>query len=166
MQRPPNQWTDELAQKVRLLWPSHSALEIANILGRDDGVCLSRNAVIGKLTRLGMAKEFGAPRPRKETPPKPRNDRVRAEKMAAGPNIKLTTVPFVPRIVETKPLHLTLHDLTDEVCKYECSGQEDVALYTFCGAPQFKGSYCFHHAKIVYQPVRSPTPTAKAKAAA
>jgi hypothetical protein len=69
----------------------------------------------------------------------------------------------VPRVVEASPRHLTLFELTDELCKYECTGQDDPRLFTFCGNPQVVGSYCAAHARLCFIP---KTDSKKLKAAA
>jgi GcrA cell cycle regulator len=50
-------WTDERVQKLQEMWAEgHSAAQIAKVLG---GV--TRNAVIGKVHRLGLSNRSGAP---------------------------------------------------------------------------------------------------------
>jgi GcrA cell cycle regulator len=51
-------WTEERTDLLRRLWPDVSASQIAKQLG---GV--TRNAVIGKAHRLGLAKKAEPPRP-------------------------------------------------------------------------------------------------------
>jgi GcrA cell cycle regulator len=43
-------WTEERVQRLRELWPSHSAWQIAKLIGNP-----SRNSIIGKAHRLGLA---------------------------------------------------------------------------------------------------------------
>lgn len=46
----PTFWTDEREEMLVLLWPTHSASEIAEIFGP----MVTRNSVIGKAHRLGL----------------------------------------------------------------------------------------------------------------
>jgi len=47
-------WPDDLTAKIKLLWETKSATEISAILFEQDGVTVTRNAVIGKLHRLNL----------------------------------------------------------------------------------------------------------------
>src|ERR1700730_9376039 len=59
-------WTDEIVEQLKQHWiDGKSASQIANLLG--NGV--TRNAVIGKVHRLGLA---GRSRPRTPSAPRPR----------------------------------------------------------------------------------------------
>jgi hypothetical protein len=64
----------------------------------------------------------------------------------------MAPVPFVPRVVEVSPRHLTLFEFTDELCKYECTGRDDPRLFKFCGNPQVVGSYCAARARLCFIP--------------
>src|SRR3954465_6580408 len=65
-------WTEERIERLKELWTEGlSASQIAAELGGD----VSRNSVLGKANRLGLAhgpaKASSAPRPCKPPPPKP-----------------------------------------------------------------------------------------------
>jgi GcrA cell cycle regulator len=70
-------WTDERVQKLQEMWTEgHSAAQIAKVLG---GV--TRNAVIGKVHRLGLSNRTGgATKPAEEAQPE-----AKAEAPAAAP---------------------------------------------------------------------------------
>ena len=162
MTRSLSPWTDELTQKLRELWPTYTAGQIVVIFGRDHGFYLTRNAVIGKAHRLSIDLKT-----RPMAPPKLDKPRIRRRmgplKSLAAP--QATPAPFVPRIVETMPpRHLTFAELTDDACKWECSGQDDVSEFRFCGHVAADGKpYCSNHCRIAY--LAPPKPN-KMKAAA
>jgi hypothetical protein len=95
-------------------------------------------------------------RPARSSAPK-----QKAAKPKAEPSI--ASVPFVTRVVEAPPRHLTLFEFTDELCKYECTGRDDPRPFKFCGNPQVVGSYCAAHARLCFIP---KTDSKKLKAAA
>ena len=71
-------WTEERVEKLKTLWAEgHSASQIANQLG---GV--TRNAVIGKVHRLGLSGRATPSRPVKRPPRLARPKPVQARKQA------------------------------------------------------------------------------------
>ena len=50
-------WTDALSDKITLLWETQSATEIASTLGTEHQIYVTRNAVVGRLHRLGLTIE-------------------------------------------------------------------------------------------------------------
>ena len=135
-------WTDERVDQLKSLWTEGlSASQIARVLG---GV--TRNAVIGKVHRLGLAGR-AAParvdRPRLPSAPRMHHLRVRE--------------PELP-VVEEEPI--TLEDgsvvgvltINDRMCRWpigDPSGDE----FHFCGRNPKSGSpYCEAHARKAYQP--------------
>lgn len=143
-------WTDELVQKVTGLWQANiSAREISNILAREDGLFFSRNSVCGKLMRLGLLASKG-PRPPKPTIVRSRQRRPQPLP-PLPPGVKMVApTPFVPRVVEAAPRHLSLFDLGEGECRYECSGADNPADFTFCGNYASRGSYCRTHGEICF----------------
>ena len=135
-------WTDERVDQLKSLWTEGlSASQIARVLG---GV--TRNAVIGKVHRLGLAGR-AAParidRPRLPSAPRMHHLRVREPE---------------PPVVEEEPI--TLEDgsfvgvltINDRMCRWpigDPSGDE----FHFCGRNPKSGSpYCEAHARKAYQP--------------
>lgn len=146
-------WTDEQIARLTTLWTIRSASEIAVALSVD-GCDVSRNAVIGKAHRIGLSQKAVRPsqrhRPREIVRAQPRKRQVNVV-MIRSVGAPPPPVPFIPRIVVTEPLHLTLMQLTDDVCKYECSGASDISDFTFCGNPVVSGTpYCAKHAAICF----------------
>lgn len=141
-------WTEDRTEMLRKLFAngSFSCSGIAAELGNG----ITRNAVIGKMHRLGLnGKFYGRIYPRK-TPEQieaakrnkaeRRNERRRAERMSiVKPVVNLEAL----RCVEVEPLHKALADLGRDDCRYPYGGN---APYTFCGNPKQEGSsYCGTH---------------------
>ena len=121
------EWTEERINRLRQLWnEGKSASQIADILGG-----ATRNAVIGKAHRLGLAKR---PSPIKRDPNKPPKPRVKKVKPA-------------PKPVDG----VTILELTEQMCRWPIGhpGDED---FRFCGARVMSGfTYCAEHCSLAYQ---------------
>lgn len=155
-------WTDERVELLKKLWAEGlSASQIAAELGS-----ITRNAVIGKVHRLGLsgrAKTVSAPAPR---PRKPRPaTETRPRPMVHG-NTALAPV-FQP-VVEAEPEELpdpianvipmadrcTILDLTEFTCRWPV-GDPGKPDFFYCGSHTKIGlPYCAYHARIAYQPVQ------------
>ncbi len=144
-------WTDDRIATLKKLWLDDlSASQIAKQLG---GV--TRNAVIGKVHRLGLSGRaapsqparpvFKAPRPvRPATPAAPR--RVVAEEVT-------TPAPGMPVPVHRieEPGSVTIHTLGAHMCKWPI-GDPSSDGFTFCGRRNGEvGPYCREHAQVAYQ---------------
>jgi GcrA cell cycle regulator len=120
----------------------NSALEIAKALGG-----ISRNAIIGKCTRMGLTlkRSTGAAQATAASAARPRTPKQQAAKPPPRV-VKLAPVP------PPSPQRLTLEHLGRDQCKWPGAVQQD-GQWTFCGAPQHDGyPYCTHHARIAYRP--------------
>ena len=156
-------WTDDRVALLRRLWEDgQSASKIAAQLG---GV--TRNAVIGKVHRLGLA---GRARGVEESP------------VAAVPPAKTIEIETAIAVVETQapepvailshrpapdfpaaapasspsPLavsqRVTIMDLRESMCRWPL-GDPTTPEFRFCGGRSITGlPYCTHHAEIAYQP--------------
>lgn len=169
-------WTDERIARLKQYWEEGcSASQIAELLGEG----LSRNAVIGKAHRLGLAAR---PSPLKTAEAKadgkaaePRADRpVARPKPAAKPTTPEAPVarPAAPEprpnpapepapatgpvarpgvAARPKGARVTLLDLNDRICKWPI-GHPDEPDFHFCGKPVSPGfPYCTEHCLIAYQ---------------
>ena len=156
-------WTEERVSTLKKLWAEgHSASQIAKQLG---GV--TRNAVIGKVHRLGLSGRATPSRPVKRPPrlarPKPR--------MMPDGTVK-TPVPAIPERpvaspVEDRPAALaplpplaladgepaTILTLRDSMCKWPIGDPAD-PKFAFCGRKADCGPYCAEHAKVAFEPAR------------
>ena len=154
-------WTEERVEVLKKLWAEgHSASQIAKQLG---GV--TRNAVIGKVHRLGLSGRATPSRPVKRPPrlarPKPR---VRTDGAAA-----ITDAPFEESRIRRSDQHAivsalqpapvadgeaaTILTLRDSMCKWPIGDPAD-PKFAFCGRKSDCGPYCSEHAKVAFQPQR------------
>ncbi len=144
-------WTDERVATLKKLWlEGLSASQIAKQLG---GV--TRNAVIGKVHRLGLSgraapsqpsrSTFKAPRPpRPVSAPSPR----RLEAHAPQPLPR-------PIVFDEAPGTATVLTLGAHMCKWPI-GDPSADSFTFCGRRnEGDGPYCPQHAQVAYQPAQS-----------
>lgn len=148
-------WTDERVELLKKLWQEGlSASQIAKQLG---GV--TRNAVIGKVHRLGLSGRaapskparpvFKAPRPARPAAAAPSAPRRIAEPMVAA------APPPVPvRYVEESPGSATVLTLGAHMCKWPI-GDPSSDGFTFCGRRASEGPYCGEHAQVAYQPAQT-----------
>ena len=144
-------WTEERVTLLRKLWAEGlSASQIAKQL---TGV--TRNAVIGKVHRLGLAG--------RATPSRPAKRPVRAQR----PRIIGPTAPRLARPANAAPLVVMpqLEPLRDEsgraasvltinesTCKFPIGDPGDPS-FAFCGrGSAANGPYCNDHARLAYQP--------------
>lgn len=147
-------WTDDRVELLKQLWADGlSASQIANKMG---GV--TRNAVIGKVHRLGLSG--------RATPAKPRTGRV-PERPKALPqksfqraipnnNKGLKSVLIEPEFLEPLVLdtgdNATISTLSNSMCKWPIGDPASDAFH-FCGQGTSKNkSYCAYHAHLAFQP--------------
>jgi GcrA cell cycle regulator len=156
-------WTEERVETLKKLWTEgHSASQIANELG---GV--SRNAVIGKVHRLGLSGRATPSRPVKR-PPALARPRRRAT--TPGPaSATEETAPAAPRGQKRRsealaPLPLddgetaSILTLRETMCKWPIGDPAD-SNFAFCGRKATCGPYCAEHARIAFQPSRKQART-------
>jgi GcrA cell cycle regulator len=156
-------WTEDRVEVLKKLWAEgHSASQIAKELG---GV--TRNAVIGKVHRLGLSGRATPSRPVKRPPrlarPKPRVQpdgsviTPKPQRVVAEPDLKqvektamLTTLPPQPLADGEAATILTLRD---SMCKWPIGDPAD-PKFAFCGRKSTCGPYCAEHAKVAFQPAK------------
>src|ERR1700750_1048593 len=133
-------WTDDRVEQLKSLGTEGlPASQIARALG---GV--TRNAVIGKVHRLGLAGRAGPARA----------ERPRSVSHKSVPRI---AVPE-PEIIEEEPLLLedghfaTVLTINDRMCHWPIGDPAENSFH-FCGRKPKTGSpYCEAHARKAYQP--------------
>jgi GcrA cell cycle regulator len=150
-------WTDERVELLKKLWSDGlSASQIAAELGG-----ITRNAVIGKVHRLGLSgraksASSGAPRPRKARAP---THMLRIGRAIRGNTALATAYDIEPEaepelIDNIIPIgqRRTILELTEATCRWPV-GDPGGGDFFFCGGNTV-GSlpYCSHHARIAYQP--------------
>lgn len=153
-------WTEtRIEVLIKLYADGLSASQIATELGG-----ISRNAVIGKVHRLGLVRKL--PTRSSYAKPKPKPERTariwlprKIEARSALPD-HLKPEAFVARETDVVPLHIDLLELSETTCKFPFGTSNP---YTFCGHPPAEGEpYCAAHCRIAYQPPaarnRAPRP--------
>lgn len=144
-------WNDKRIELLKELWDEGlSCSQIAARLGRD----VSRNAVIGKASRLGLPRRAcsrlasTSKRPRKPRPRPWRDWRPKQTPVSA----LFAAKPFAPTYIELvipECERKTLMQLGDADCRWPCNnGEPD---YQFCARPKVDGlPYCKDHARVAY----------------
>jgi hypothetical protein len=124
-------WSDEEIQKLRALYPSHSASAIGKELGR------SSNSVKSKAQNLGLRKD-GPPTVTAKPTPRPRS-------LSAAVTEDMTP----SRVLQQADFSaITLLDLKCGQCRWIVS---DVWPVMYCGAPVLDASsWCEQHSKRVF----------------
>ncbi len=163
-------WTDERVELLRKLWTEGlSASQIAAELANG----ITRNAVIGKVHRLGLSGRAKAPaaapaRPRLAKPASvPQMARPVAPVRPIAPLVRgATALAFDPMDVpveaeDVRPMEevvipmserVTIMELREGMCRWPI-GDPTSAEFGFCGARGTIGDpYCAYHAGIAYQP--------------
>ena len=131
-------WSEDLVEALSRLWKAGlSATEIrAQVPGINQ---FSRNAVLGKLSRLGLLRTV---RQKVGKPPRPKRQPRRIK-----PRETIFTIP-VESTDDPLPEELvSFVDLEPWQCRYPFG--EDPIL--FCGRPQHYRSYCLTHARTCYR---------------
>lgn len=170
-------WTNERVEQLKKLWEEGlSASRIASLMGG-----ITRNAVIGKVHRLGLsgrAKSKGSstPRPRRKpgeigiTPTRKATQRVgqaTASKFSTKETSRQSSsqktterVSFAEKyktftnasMPECK--RVTIMELNDYVCRWPL-GDPSTPEFRFCGGDSATGMpYCPYHCSIAYQPAQ------------
>ncbi|WP_293824592.1 GcrA family cell cycle regulator [uncultured Brevundimonas sp.] len=116
-------WTQDRINLLKRLWPEGLSAET---IARELGGGLTRNAVLGKVTRLGLSEARPGDRPRREGA-----HRETPEPPPGG----VATILSVRR--------------TD--CRWPY-GEPGDAAFSLCGRPSERGAFCAAHAAIAYRP--------------
>ena len=143
-------WTDERVATLEKLWlEGLSASQVARQLG---GV--TRNAVIGKVHRLGLAGRVAASAPRRARPSRPARP-VRVRPVRPRPVPPSPAAPRAAVRVDDTPdepgLVACVTGLRGHVCKWPI-GDPKADDFSFCGARvEGEGSYCVRHHQRAHQ---------------
>ena len=158
-------WTEERVERLSRLWlEGRSASQIAAELG--EGV--TRNAVIGKVHRLGLSGRDPAP---VEAPQLRAKAPVPAEPIALPPTLddvvaemEISPVPQ-PIAIDLQALRtasdvviplsdrVTILELGATMCRWPL-GDPTSAEFRFCGCRAHSSlPYCAEHARVAFQPV-------------
>jgi GcrA cell cycle regulator len=140
-------WTTDRIEALKLHFAAGlSCREIANEIG------VSRNAVIGKISRLNLTRDTGVMRTGKKEQAAVKRPRG-AQKLR---QILLKSFPAeAEAVIEDEPIHnghtCSLFELSKDTCRWPIStpGQAD---FCFCGNPPLDGMpYCAGHSRMAYR---------------
>lgn len=157
-------WTDERIELLKKLWlDGWSASRIAGELS--NGV--TRNAVIGKVYRLGLSGRVAAlPGNMHASSPHPKaSRRMQTRRPSSASVVGNTALALHPTVIEAPapkivrddvvvPMSepVTILELREAMCRWPI-GDPTQADFRFCGAKKLpgEGPYCACHAGIAYQ---------------
>ena len=156
-------WTDERVELLKKLWAE--GLSASQIAARLGGV--TRNAVIGKVHRLGLSGRATSSR---SSSPRPRRTHVprasRTPSLMFGTRGATALKPQFEMEVDLSPAPLeelviplneraSIMTLKESMCRWPI-GDPSEPEFHFCGRKKC-GSlpYCEHHARMAYQPVQA-----------
>ncbi|HET7805681.1 MAG TPA: GcrA family cell cycle regulator [Pseudolabrys sp.] len=135
-------WTTErVAQLKSGVSAGLSCAQIANEIG------VSRNAVIGKINRLGLSRGRNPATPRPRSGAAIRRPQILTQRLLL--KSLFASAPTVDKVVSSEPCSLL--DLAPRKCRWPIGGNGIVEL-TFCGNATVEGmSYCAGHARMAYR---------------
>ena len=147
-------WTDERVELLKKLWADGlSASQIAAELGG-----ITRNAVIGKVHRLGLSGRAKSP---SSATPRPRKPRSSGHMLRVSrPSVRGNTALAYDYDVEPEPELLeipleqrkTLLQLNEHTCRWPI-GDPGSSEFFFCGGETANElPYCAYHSRVAYQP--------------
>lgn len=165
-------WTDERIELLKKLWTEGlSASQIAGELGM-----VTRNAVIGKVHRLGLAGRAKAPSTASARPQVRKSvssGTVRVASVSAGGGMTraisrgATALKIAPQeqeevqpwvetldedVVVPMSQRVTIMELKEGLCKWPM-GDPQQSEFRYCGAGCEIGTpYCTYHSRVAYQP--------------
>jgi GcrA cell cycle regulator len=147
-------WTNDRVEALKSHFQAGlSCREIANEIG------VSRNAVIGKISRLALVRDNGgdsrrvvrADAARDSSRPRPMPKLRRRILKAVQTEPSQTVVPLVEQTPVSVENGCSLFELTKERCRWPIStpGAED---FCFCGSMPVEGlPYCANHTRLAYR---------------
>jgi GcrA cell cycle regulator len=153
-------WTDERVELLRRLWVEGlSASQIAAEIGTG----ITRNAVIGKVHRLGMSGRIKSaptamPRARERTEPIASPAPQTTIVVQGNTVLAAVAAPeLAPRPIEKVVVPIcqtvTMLELRETMCRWPL-GDPSQPEFRFCGARSSGGlPYCESHRRLAYQPI-------------
>ncbi len=151
-------WTNDRVDTLKKLWnDGESASVIAHSLGE-----VTRNAVIGKVHRLGLAgrtnqsRKRSTARPRSLFPARAPSRNIRSEPRArrdwqSRSRTAPKRVPVLPELGAPTDRPITVQTLTGITCRWPI-GDPKMHGFHFCGRDKPEGRpYCGHHAAIAFR---------------
>lgn len=146
-------WTDEAVERLKVLnHEAKSASEIAWTLNDEYGAELTRNAIIGKLSRLGQQKQ----RPPAMRQVRPQNPRLRRARDNRRHQLRAELMSTEPLQIEDAPpagTGMRLLELRHENCRWPY-GDPRTPEFLFCGAKRTEHgtlAFCAKHYRRAIQ---------------
>src|SRR6202047_746290 len=151
-------WSDDRVEQLKKLWEAGlSASQIAAELGN-----VTRNAVIGKVHRLGLSgraksPSSSAPRQRKA---RPAQHMMRVSRPVSRGNtalahafeVELEPDPIAYDNVVPMSQRLSLLELNEATCHWPVGDPSSPEFFCAGGKALASLPYCAHHSRIAYQP--------------
>jgi len=150
-------WTEDRIAIVTREWTNgHSAGQIALKIG------CTRNAVIGKVHRLGLCgPKLAARTTRPPKPAAPLHGAVYVLRRPKYAKAKTLTPEHLRAIAAMEPIGPAIEHANADQCRYI----RDAHDTPICGRRTLAGSWCKDHARLVYQPSKAAEADALAVAA-
>jgi len=149
-------WTDERVELLKKLWADGlSASQIAGELGG-----ITRNAVIGKVHRLGLSGRAKSPSSSAPRVRKPRSHMLRGSRPSMRGNTALALAYEMETELDPEPVELVIPEeqrrsllqLNEDTCRWPV-GDPSTSEFYFCGGKPITGlPYCAPHSRVAYQP--------------
>ncbi|MEL6362611.1 MAG: GcrA family cell cycle regulator [Pseudomonadota bacterium] len=148
-------WNEERVELLKKLWAE--GLSASQIAGKMGGV--TRNAVIGKVHRLGLSGRATPAKPQRgrdlaheTTPVEPAAPTLRSAPTQPTHEAGSSEPEFIAPITLTSGDMTTVATLSRNMCKWPI-GDPASDDFHFCGQQTEPGkSYCTHHANMAFQP--------------
>ena len=145
----PTNWTDERVALLKKLWVAGvSASLIAEKLGE-----VTRNAVVGKVHRLGLTCRLT-----RDRIPNPTRFRAGHSAIPSAPKAAFVkpkpraapTIQLSDGILPQPPLMKPTEALQAGDCRFPIGDPQDPG-FGFCGHPRERGAFCAAHGALVYR---------------
>ena len=156
----PGHWSSEHSDALRdYFFKGMSYAEIGRQINARFGTAYTRNAVVGRAKRLGLAISGQVTSP-SIVPSLPGEPSLLSPRRAALPGLNLPppsalkpASPVKLRCVGVQPRLITLIELEHCDCRYPYSGDREGEEIAFCGHPRQPGSsYCAPHTNLTRGP--------------
>ena len=158
-------WTDERVERLRQLWLDGKS---ASQISADLGFGVTRNAVIGKVHRLGLSGRAksatpATPRIRQRPASAPRAPMARSSSGAHVVRGNTALAFSIETAIDARPvfhedvvvpmsLRVTIVELKEAMCRWPL-GDPTSPEFRYCGIQSAgAGPYCAHHGRMAYQP--------------
>lgn len=138
----PSSWTDDRIEVLTQLWrEGRSAAAIARDLGG-----ITRNAVLGKVHRLGLSGRSAPARPGNRRARPPKAERPARVRPSPGPRTWPAAVEPAPEAGTADIVSVGAH-----ACRWPL-GDPKAPGFRLCGRRAERGAYCAAHGALAYRP--------------